>query len=71
MKNDVSLSLIVTIGALLILAPQPVPGQDSFFKGKSIRIVVATSAGGGFDAYTRTITRHMGKHIPGKSDIRG
>jgi tripartite-type tricarboxylate transporter receptor subunit TctC len=65
MKNGVSLSLILTIVALLILAPQPAPGQDSFYKGKSIRVVVATSAGGGFDAYTRTITRHMGKHIPG------
>ena len=65
MKNGISLSLIVTLGALLALAPQPVPGQDSFYKGKSIRVVVATSAGGGFDAYTRTITRHLGRHIPG------
>jgi tripartite-type tricarboxylate transporter receptor subunit TctC len=29
--------------------------QESFFKGKNIRIVVATTAGGGFDAYTRTL----------------
>jgi tripartite-type tricarboxylate transporter receptor subunit TctC len=65
MKSGISLSLIATILALLILAPQPAPGQDSFYKGKSIRVVVATSAGGGFDAYTRTITRHMSKHIPG------
>jgi tripartite-type tricarboxylate transporter receptor subunit TctC len=41
-------------------------GQDSFYKGKNIRVVVATSAGGGFDAYTRTIVRHMGKHVPGR-----
>ena len=34
-------------------------------KGKTIRVVVATSAGGGFDAYTRMITRHMGKFVPG------
>jgi tripartite-type tricarboxylate transporter receptor subunit TctC len=65
MKNGVSLSLILTIGALLILPPEPAPTQDSFYGGKSIRVIVATSAGGGFDAYTRTITRHMGKHIPG------
>jgi tripartite-type tricarboxylate transporter receptor subunit TctC len=65
MKNGVSLSLILTIGALLILPPEPAPGQDRFYGGKSIRVVVATSAGGGFDAYTRTITRHIGKHIPG------
>lgn len=38
--------------------------QD-FYKGKTIRIVVATTPGGGFDAYSRMIARHMGKHIPG------
>jgi tripartite-type tricarboxylate transporter receptor subunit TctC len=41
-------------------------GQDPFYKGKTIRVVVATTAGGGFDAYTRTIVRHMGKHVPGR-----
>lgn len=39
--------------------------QEPFYKGKTIRVVVGTSAGGGFDAYTRMITRHMGKFVPG------
>ena len=39
--------------------------QEPFYKAKTIRVVVATSAGGGFDAYTRMITRHMGKFVPG------
>jgi tripartite-type tricarboxylate transporter receptor subunit TctC len=55
--------LVMVIGLLVLAAPAS--GQDSFYKGKSIRMVVATSAGGGFDAYSRTITRHMGRHIPG------
>ncbi|MGE5302554.1 MAG: Bug family tripartite tricarboxylate transporter substrate binding protein [Alphaproteobacteria bacterium] len=38
--------------------------QD-FYKGKTIRLVVATTPGGGFDAYSRALSRHMGKHIPG------
>jgi tripartite-type tricarboxylate transporter receptor subunit TctC len=41
------------------------PAQD-FYRGKSIRIIVATTPGGGFDAYSRMLARHMGKHIPGK-----
>jgi tripartite-type tricarboxylate transporter receptor subunit TctC len=40
--------------------------QDSFYKGKTIRIVVGSSAGGGYDTYSRTLARHMGKHIPGE-----
>ena len=38
---------------------------DEFYKGKTIRLVVATTPGGGFDAYSRMLARHMGKHIPG------
>ena len=39
--------------------------DDMFFKGKTIRIVVAFSVGGGFDLYSRAIGRHMGRYIPG------
>src|SRR5919106_3212037 len=43
--------------------------QETFYKGKTIRVVVATSAGGGFDTYTRTLARYLGKHIPGAPSI--
>jgi tripartite-type tricarboxylate transporter receptor subunit TctC len=39
--------------------------QESFYKGKVVRIIVGAAAGGGYDTYSRTIARHMGKHIPG------
>jgi tripartite-type tricarboxylate transporter receptor subunit TctC len=42
---------------------------DDFYKGKTIRIVVGFSAGGGFDTYARAIARQMGKHIPGEPAI--
>ncbi len=40
-----------------------------FYEGKSIRMIVGFSAGGGFDTYSRLIARHMGKHIPGSPSI--
>ena len=43
--------------------------QDSFYKDKVIRIVVATAAGGGYDLYTRTMARHLRKHISGEPTI--
>ncbi|MGH7873743.1 MAG: Bug family tripartite tricarboxylate transporter substrate binding protein, partial [Candidatus Binatia bacterium] len=39
--------------------------QEPFYKGKSVRIIVGGSAGGGYDTYTRTIARHLGKHVSG------
>jgi tripartite-type tricarboxylate transporter receptor subunit TctC len=50
---------------LLKLFTEPAPAQDSFYKGKTVRIIVGASAGGGYDTYSRTIARHIGKHIPG------
>ena len=43
--------------------------QEGFFQGKTIRIIVGFSAGGGFDAYSRTIGRHIGKYIPGSPTV--
>jgi len=43
--------------------------QDNFYRGKTVRFIVGASAGGGYDTYTRTIARHMGKHIPGNPTL--
>jgi tripartite-type tricarboxylate transporter receptor subunit TctC len=40
-----------------------------YYEGKSIRLVVGFSAGGGFDTYSRVIGRHLGKHIPGNPAV--
>jgi tripartite-type tricarboxylate transporter receptor subunit TctC len=40
-----------------------------FYKGKQIRIIAASAAGGGFDLYARYLSRHLGKHVPGNPTI--
>ena len=40
-----------------------------FYRGKSVRIIVGFSAGGGYDAYSRVIGRHLHKHIPGNPTV--
>ena len=47
----------------------PAHAQDSFYKGKTVRIIVGAAAGGGYDTYSRTLARHMGKHIPGNPTL--
>ena len=43
--------------------------QEPFYKGKTIRIIVGLSAGGGYDTYSRLIARHMGRQIPGNPNF--
>jgi len=63
------LPLIHSALALLILSVSSSHAQDLFYKGRSIRLIVGTIPGGGFDLYSRTIARHMAKHIPGNPEI--
>jgi tripartite-type tricarboxylate transporter receptor subunit TctC len=57
------------LALFIALALATVAAADDFYKGKTIRIVVGFSAGGGFDTYARAIARHMAKHIPGDPAI--
>jgi tripartite-type tricarboxylate transporter receptor subunit TctC len=61
-------SVCISICLGLVLTA-PVFGQESFYQGKTLRMVVGFSAGGGFDVYSRAIARHMGKHISGNPTI--
>ncbi len=61
---------IALIGFLLSVSQvSRLNAQEPKFDGKTVRIVVGFSAGGGFDAYARAIARHLGKHIPGTPTI--
>lgn len=52
----------------------PKPGFDekavaNFYHGKTVRIIVGFSAGGGYDQYSRMIARHLSKYIPGNPAV--
>jgi tripartite-type tricarboxylate transporter receptor subunit TctC len=43
--------------------------SQEYFKGKSIRLLIGTSAGGAMDDWGRFLAPHLSKHIPGNPDI--
>lgn len=69
-------SFFKTICASLILGAgfggfaftQPAGAADDFYAGKTIKVTIRSSPGGGYDFYGRLIARHLPKHIPGKPD---
>jgi tripartite-type tricarboxylate transporter receptor subunit TctC len=40
-----------------------------FYRGKTVRIIVGFSAGGGYDQYSRLIGRHLAKYLPGNPAV--
>jgi tripartite-type tricarboxylate transporter receptor subunit TctC len=63
------MSTILLVVSLVLLNATPASAQEPFYKGKTIRLVEAYSAGGGYDTYARLIARHLGKHIPGNPAV--
>jgi len=61
----VLVGLVAAASLILLLSVNSANAQEPFYRGKTVRIIVGASAGGGYDTYSRTIARHMGKHIPG------
>jgi tripartite-type tricarboxylate transporter receptor subunit TctC len=54
---------------LMVLLLAPMAHADDYFKGKTIRLVVGTPPGGGYDTYGRLVGRHLGEFLPGHPPI--
>jgi tripartite-type tricarboxylate transporter receptor subunit TctC len=59
----VACALIVGIHAATAETPA------EFFRGKTINLGVGSGPGGGYDAYSRVLTRHYSRFIPGKPAV--
>ncbi len=42
---------------------------EAFYRGKTVRIIVGSGAGGGFDSTARIVSRHLATHIPGAPTV--
>jgi tripartite-type tricarboxylate transporter receptor subunit TctC len=60
---------VLAIVATIALIPHMGFSAAPFYEGKTIRVMVGVSAGGGFDNEARILARHMPKYIPGKPTI--
>lgn len=42
---------------------------ESFYKGKTVSVLIGVGVGGGTDAWARTVGKHIGRHIPGNPTV--
>jgi len=55
--------------AVLLSSACPTAAQSPPYAGKQIHMVIAAGAGGGYDAYARTLALHLPRHIAGNPVI--
>ena len=59
---------LVSIVLMLALVPGSFAAAP-FYQGKTLRVTVGFSAGGGFDLWARLVARYIGRHIPGIPNV--
>ena len=57
------------LSAAALVAPLAAQDLASVYKGQQVKLIISSPPGGGYDAYARTIARHLPAHIPGNPSI--
>ena len=61
--------MLAALAALASSSSRAAAQSDHDFKGKTIRLIIGTSTGGGVDLYARLVAQFLGKHLPGEPTI--
>jgi tripartite-type tricarboxylate transporter receptor subunit TctC len=61
-------ALIAIVATMFVASANADPIAD-FYHGKSMDLSIGFGPGGGYDTYSRILSRHMGKFIPGNPTI--
>src|ERR1700722_18433386 len=65
-----ALRIALALTALTLLAsPARAAETAPFFAGKTVRIIVGFTPGGGYDVYARELGRYLGRHIAGSPSV--
>jgi len=64
-----SVVFAAAVGGLLFPGPGHAQGVEEFYRGRTVNLMIGYSVGGGYDLYGRLVSRHIGKHIPGRPAV--
>jgi tripartite-type tricarboxylate transporter receptor subunit TctC len=57
------------MGIAVTAMPAAADPVADFYRGQTISLLVGANTGGGYDAYARPVSRHLGRFIPGEPNI--
>jgi tripartite-type tricarboxylate transporter receptor subunit TctC len=68
-RTSAAAALAALLAAVTASVPERAVAQSGYYAGKTFRIIVGSSAGGGYDTYARAIAPYLAEHLPGKPTI--
>ena len=65
------LHLMISAGLMASLQPRATAQDsiESFYRGRTIQLVIGSNVGGGYDFYGRLVGRYISRYIPGKPNV--
>ena len=60
---------LFTVFAVVNCAAQPTAPSRDYFRGKTIKLNIATGTGGAYGAYALVFAQYFGRHIPGEPAV--
>lgn len=65
MRRTFKANVIMVAGALLGAGGAGAQTAEEFYKGRQVKLIVSSGAGGGYDVYSRMLAQHIVRHLPG------
>jgi tripartite-type tricarboxylate transporter receptor subunit TctC len=78
MKHAVLVGIVLTMTALTALAPKVAVAQsgkaasqadDPFYRTRNLTLIVGADGGGGYNVYSRLMSRFMARYLPGDTSV--
>ena len=69
LRSFLGLAIAVAVTAFLPNAAWPQSADEFYRSRKELNLITSSSAGGGYDSYSRLVARHMTKYLPGNPTI--
>jgi len=64
--RSITQALLAFVAALAMLGPAQ---AEDFYKGRTISLIIASNASGGYDTYGRLLARYLPRHLPGNPSV--
>jgi tripartite-type tricarboxylate transporter receptor subunit TctC len=61
--------LTTAVAAAALLSYAGSEAAEDFYAGKTIKFIIGSNPGGGYDIYARTLAEHLVRHLPGNPEI--
>jgi tripartite-type tricarboxylate transporter receptor subunit TctC len=69
MLHNFRVASCVAAATAIVSAPALADPIADFYKGKTMKVIVGSAPGGGYDTYARTTARHLRRFIPGEPNL--